>query len=62
MLVLTRKAGEQVQIGETIAVRVLSVQGKRVRLGFSGPRHVPIRREEVYRQIRPEIDRSVTRP
>lgn len=47
MLVLGRKVGEQVIIGEDISVKVLSVKGNQVRLGFEAPDHVAIRREEL---------------
>ena len=51
MLVLSRKNGEQVVIGRDIVVTVLSIQGGRVKLGFSGPAEIPIHREEVRQQI-----------
>lgn len=51
MLVLSRKNGEQVVIGRDIVVTVLSIQGGRVKLGFSGPAEVPIHREELRQQI-----------
>jgi carbon storage regulator len=54
MLILTRKHGEQVMIGSDIVVTVLSVQGGRVRLGFTGPADVPIHREEVQLRIAAE--------
>lgn len=47
MLVLTRKSGESVQIGNSVSVKVLSISGNHVRLGFSAPRDVAIRREEI---------------
>jgi carbon storage regulator len=47
MLVLTRKAGEKVLIGENIDITVLSVKGSRVRLGVTAPGHVPILRVEL---------------
>ena len=47
MLVLTRKAGETIRIGENIAVTVLAVEGHRVRLGIAAPTEVPIRRAEL---------------
>ena len=51
MLVLSRKRGESVVIGDGVTVTVLSVEGDRVRLGFVAPAEVPIHREEVYRRI-----------
>jgi carbon storage regulator len=47
MLVLTRKAGEQLIIGDQIRITVVSIQGNRVRLGFTAPGDVSIQRSEV---------------
>ena len=47
MLVLSRKLGEQVVIGDNICVTVVAVRGSQVRLGFSAPEEVSIRREEL---------------
>ena len=52
MLVLTRKVGEQIVIGEDIRVTVVAIRGEKVRLGFTAPDEVPIHREEVYQRIR----------
>lgn len=52
MLVLTRKSGESVQIGDSVSVKVLSISGNHVRLGFSAPRDVAIRREEIIDAVR----------
>lgn len=51
MLVLTRKRGEAIHIGDGIAVTVLEVHGDRVRLGFDAPVEVPIHRQEVHERI-----------
>lgn len=51
MLVLSRKQGERVLIGQEIEVTVLEVHGSRVKLGFRGPAEVPIHREELFEQI-----------
>jgi carbon storage regulator len=51
MLVLSRKAGERVHIGEDIEVTVLEVRRNRVKLGFSGPCSVPIHRGEIQARI-----------
>jgi carbon storage regulator len=51
MLVLSRKSGECVRIGEEIEVTVLEVRGSRVRLGFSVPAEIPVHRGEVYHRI-----------
>ena len=52
MLVLSRKRGEGIVIGDGVTVTVLDVRGGRVRLGFDGPAEVPIHREEVHERIR----------
>lgn len=51
MLVLSRKVGEQVVIGDDIRVMVVSVRGDRVRLGFTAPGEVPVHRDEVHRRM-----------
>jgi carbon storage regulator len=48
MLVLSRKLGEVVVIGDDITVTILEVQGSRVKLGFTAPGQMPIRREEIH--------------
>ena len=48
MLVLTRKIGEQIRIGDNVTVRVLEVRGSQVRLGVDAPADVRIYREEIY--------------
>ncbi|MGH8226988.1 MAG: carbon storage regulator CsrA [Steroidobacteraceae bacterium] len=51
MLILTRKAGERLMIGEQVTVTVLGVNGNQVRIGIDAPRDVPVHREEVYERI-----------
>jgi carbon storage regulator len=51
MLVLSRKSGERILIGEDVEVVVLDVQGDRVKLGFIAPRYVPIFRAEIHQQL-----------
>ena len=58
MLVLTRKAGERIQIGEEVVLEILEVRQGQVRLGIQAPRHVRIYREEVAREIRAENRRA----
>ncbi len=50
MLVLSRKQGERIRIGDHVEVTVLAVQGSRVKLGFSGPPDVSIQRNELLRR------------
>lgn len=47
MLVLGRKVGEQVYVGSDIVITIVSVEGRRVRLGITAPEQIPIHREEV---------------
>ena len=54
MLVLSRKEGQRIRIGESVVVTVVGLSGGRVRLGFEGPVTVPIHREEVYQRIKEE--------
>lgn len=49
MLVLSRKRGERIRIGDSVEVTVLAITGSRVKLGFTGPPEVCIHREEVNR-------------
>jgi carbon storage regulator len=61
MLVLTRKLGEVIRVGDAITVRVLEVKGNQVRLGVDAPAEVRIYREEVYRSIRGENEIAAAR-
>lgn len=54
MLILTRRVGEAVMIGDDITVRVLGIKRNQVRLGFDAPDELPIHREEIYERIRRE--------
>jgi len=54
MLILTRKAGESLYLGDTIKVTVLKVQGNQVKLGFDIPEDLTVYREEVYLRIKEE--------
>lgn len=58
MLVLTRKTGQRIMIGDGIEVAVLSTAGEKVRLGITAAKEVPIYREEVYRRIESERNGS----
>ncbi len=54
MLILTRRAGETLTIGDDVTVTILSVKGNQVHLGIKAPRDIPVHREEIYRRIREE--------
>ena len=54
MLILTRRVGETVVIGNDVTVTVLGVKGNQVRLGVNAPREVAVHREEIYERIQGE--------
>lgn len=54
MLVLSRRIGESVKIGDEVTVTVLGVKGNQVRFGFAAPRNVAVHREEIYERLQAE--------
>jgi len=54
MLILTRRVGENLKIGDNVTVAVLGVKGNQVRVGIEAPRDVPVHREEIYERIKRE--------
>ena len=59
MLILTRKSGETITIGENIQIRVLGVKGGQVRIGVDAPREVSVNREEVFERVQAEENDGV---
>ncbi|MFB9973258.1 carbon storage regulator CsrA [Allobacillus sp. SKP2-8] len=51
MLVLTRKTGESIQIGDDISIKVVAIEGDQIKLGIDAPQNVDIHRSEIYQQI-----------
>jgi carbon storage regulator len=56
MLILTRRVGETVMIGNDITVTVLGVKGNQVRVGVNAPKEVAVHREEIYERIQRGVD------
>ena len=54
MLILTRRVGETLMIGDQVTVTVLGVKGNQVRLGVNAPKDVAVHREEIYERIKRE--------
>ncbi len=54
MLILTRRTGEMLNIGDNIQVTVLGIKGNQVRIGIDAPKDVPVHREEIYEKIKHE--------
>jgi len=54
MLILTRKLGERIRIGDDINITLLEIKGSQVKLGIEAPRNISIHRQEIYEKIRLE--------
>ena len=59
MLILTRKVGESVLIGNDISITILSVRGNQVKLGVEAPKEVSVQREEIYQRIKQMKDEQL---
>ncbi|MDG4866845.1 carbon storage regulator CsrA [Guyparkeria sp. 1SP6A2] len=56
MLILTRRIGEVLRIGDDVAITVLGIKGNQVRIGIDAPKDVSVHREEIYQRIKSETD------
>ena len=59
MLILTRKVGESVLMGNDISITILSVRGNQVKLGVEAPKEVSVHREEIYQRIKQMKDEQL---
>ena len=62
MLILTRRVGETVMIGDDVTITVLGVKGNQVRVGINAPKSVAVHREEIYERIKREQQAGGQRP
>lgn len=63
MLILTRRMGETLRIGNDVTVTVVAVNGNQVRIGIGAPKHVEVHREEIYDRVQAEkADAKDVRP
>ena len=62
MLILTRRVGETLMIGDSVSVTVLGVKGNQVRIGINAPKELAVHREEIYQRIKREGEGGGTPP
>lgn len=62
MLILTRRIGETLNIGDEVQVTVLGIKGNQVRIGVNAPKDIPVHREEIYERIKKEKEAGTYQP
>ncbi len=62
MLILTRRIGETLMVGDNVAITVLGVKGNQVRIGVNAPKEVSVHREEIYQRIQREKGQGEVSP
>ena len=62
MLILTRKIGESIMIGDSVEVKILGLRAGQIKIGIQAPKNVAVHREEIYNRIREEEEKEGTRP
>lgn len=60
MLILTRRIGETLMVGDEVTVTVLGVKGNQVRIGVNAPREVAVNREEIYQKMQKEHGENIS--
>jgi len=58
MLILTRRIGELIRVGDNVTVTVMGIKGQQVRLGIDAPKDVAVHRQEIYERIKAEAETS----